>query len=141
MGDGRPSAVGLVSALAAMVMAAGAGFGGGASTIGGGGGALPQLAMISTATRMRLPRLTIAPLETCELVFVRARELVAEQPAEAAVRVLEDFIDLLPVQFPIARLSRHGDQAALAGLLAIELLLEMIGVELGEHRFEGRAHS
>src|SRR5258705_1679402 len=108
-----------------------------ASTIGD----LPQPARPSAARTRTLARVTtIVLLEALELLFVRTRKLVAEQFAEAGVRVLDDAMDFLPVHFPVTHLRRHGDQRALARLL-IELRLEAIGIELREHRLERRAHA
>src|SRR5436853_2054087 len=135
-GDGRPLASGLVSALAEMVIGDDAGVGR-ASTMG----ALPQPAAPSAASSSRLARAaTIVLLEPLELLFVCAGELVAEQLAKTRVRVLDDAMDLLPIHFPVTQFRRHGDQRALA-LLAIELLLEAIRIEIGEHRLERGAHA
>src|SRR2546423_11040597 len=135
-GDGRPLASGLVSALAEIVSGDVAGVGR-ASTMGD----LPQPATLSAASSRTLARLiTFAYLEALELLFVRAGKLVAEQFTEARVSVLDDAMHLLPIHFPVTQLYRHGDQRALARL-AIELLLQAIRIEFGEHRLERSAHA
>src|ERR1700730_12535421 len=151
MGDGWPSGPGLVSGPARIEIAA---TGGGA----GFAGLLLQplaeavkrsahrSAVVTRNVRMGWYGLggagssaTLRPtLEKPRLFFVPFAESLPEERAETGVGVADHVLEDVAIQLPVALFRRPAEQSAPLGI-ALELLLERIGVEGGEHGFVARA--
>src|SRR5438105_6180748 len=76
-------------------------------------------------------------LEEARLLLVSLAEGLAEERAEAVVGIARHFLEDVAIELPVALLRRSAQEAA-ALRVALELLLERIGVEGGEHRSEER---
>src|SRR5687767_4442412 len=75
-------------------------------------------------------------LHPFHLLFVRLREGVAEQRAERVLRILREVGILVAIQIPVAQLRGHAEDRAFLDL-PVELLLQLVRIQLREHRLEG----
>src|SRR5205807_1772605 len=76
--------------------------------------------------------------EDARLLLVSLAEGLAEERAEAVVGIARHFLEDVAIKLPVALLRRSAQEAA-ALRVALELLLERIGVEGSEHGFIPRA--
>src|SRR2546429_2127153 len=95
---------------------------------------LPRACIRSVTAR------TTLRLEPPELLFVRLGELIAEQPTKGRLLVADHLVKLFSIQVPVTKPGGQGEQRALLQR-SVELRLQAVGIELGQHGIEGDTHA